>query len=177
MLLNSSKLFTQVELVKDNEVKDPVYTGSSLEYKAILTKFEEYFETKTFSDFTFVCSDGVEVPAHRMILAMSSDVMKAKLKIDLDEVRTVKANIRDIDGATMTEVLRFLYTNKIKNIKGRESKLLFSAEKYELNDLKKHCVDLMAKNLCIENAFEYLMLSEQYGLKYLERCSAIFIKL
>lgn len=164
----------QVELVRDDEAKDPDNEIHSPAYDSILTKFGEYFETKTFCDFTFVCSDGVEIPAHRMILAMNSGVMKTKL--DMDEVKDTKVNIKDIDGQTMTEVLRFLYTKKINNIKELAPKLLYSAEKYELDNLRKYVVDAMVENLCIENCLEYFILSEQYEFKYLQKSSAMFIK-
>ena len=110
-----------------------------------------------------------------MILAINSGVMKAKL--DIDETKAFKAHIKDIDGETMTEILRFLYTKKVNNIKEIAPKLLYGAEKYELEDLKKYCVDLMTDNLCIENALEYFIMSEQHGLKYLQNSSAMFIKL
>ncbi|XP_070509694.1 speckle-type POZ protein B-like [Chironomus tepperi] len=171
------KLGLKVELIQDNETDNIDCEEQSPEYGAIMTKIEEYFDTKCFYDYTFFCSDGVEVQAHRMILAMNSDVMKARFLLNIDETEYSTALIKDIDGETMNEITRFLYTKKIKNIIGLESRLLYGAEKYELEDLKNHCVDLMTKNLCIENALDYLILSVQYELIHLQKSSAMFIKL
>lgn len=85
--------------------------------------------------------------------------------------------VADIDGPTMKEILRFVYTQEVQNLKTLASKLLYGAHKYEIYDLMMICAAEMIKNLTIENALDYFILAEKYGLKALLVHSATFIKL
>jgi len=147
--------------------------GSECHYLPI---FEDCFESKSFSDFKFVCSDGIEISAHRLILAAFSPVMKRMLEIDMIEANSGIANLTDIDGETMIEILRFMYTQDVENIKNLAPKLLYGAKKYELEKLEELCVLSMMKNLSKENAIEYFLLADQYDLPGLLEHAAKLIK-
>ncbi|CAG9807521.1 unnamed protein product [Chironomus riparius] len=56
------------------------------------------------------------------------------------------------------------------------SKLLYGAEKYGLDKLKKICVDSMVENLSVENALEYFVLADRYNATYMLEMAALFIK-
>ena len=137
---------------------------------------KEYFTTKTFSDFTIKCSDGEKIPAHKFILAAFSSVMKTMINSNMIESESNTVNITDIDEETMTEILRFIYTREVNNIKELAVKLLYGAEKYELERLKKLCAASMIENLSVENALDYFILADQYDLQGLLEHSAVFIK-
>ena len=139
--------------------------------------FEDCFETKSFSDFKFVCSDGIEISAHRFILAAFSPVLKAMLETDMIESKTNIANVSDIDGETMTEILRYIYIHEVNDLEGMAPKLLYGAKKYDLDDLKDLCVTSMKENLSTENAIEYFLLADQYDMEDLLECTGKFIKL
>ena len=138
---------------------------------------KEYFATKSLSDFTFVCSDDVEILAHRFILAAFSPVLKEIFKPKIFPTKINKIIINDIDGETMTEILRFIYTQEVNNIKELAPKLLHGADKYELDKLKKLCIAAMIESLSIENALDYFLLADVYDIKVLLERSAMFIKL
>lgn len=85
--------------------------------------------------------------------------------------------VHDIDSGTMTEIMRFIYTGKVKNIENIIPMLIYGAVKYELEELKEFCVAAMIKKLSVENAVDYFLLACQYGVKdLLDHCSQ-FIKL
>lgn len=152
---------------------DALSCGSECRYLSI---FEDCFESKTFSDFKFVCSDGIEISAHRLILAAISPVMKRMLEIDMTEANSGVANLTDIDGETMIEILRFIYTQDVENIEELAPKLIYGAKKYELEKLEELCVSFMMKNLSKENAIEYFLLADLYDLQWLLEYAAKFIK-
>ena len=160
-----------MELTKKKESGNAKCTTDSQDLKIN----KKYFATKSLSDFKLVCSDGVEIPVHRYILAGFSSVLKTIFEIKT-ETRRNTMNIMDIDGETMTEILRFIYTREVNNIKQLAPKLLYGADKYELDNLKKLCASAMIENLSVENALEYFLLADQYNLKALLFRSAMVIK-
>lgn len=56
---------------KKNELEDHVPTGPVL--KGVASAYSKLLFSEDFSDITFKCSDGVSVPAHKNILAASSE--------------------------------------------------------------------------------------------------------
>lgn len=134
--------------------------------------FQEYFESKAYSDLTLVCRDGIEIPAHRFALAAFSPVFKKMFDVESNLI--IKVN--DIDGCIMTEILRYIYTEEVNDIGINAAKLLYGSEKYELNGLKDLCEAEMIKNTSVDNAVDYLVLADQYNLKDLLHHCIEFVK-
>jgi speckle-type POZ protein len=109
-----------------------------------------------------VCSDGKEIPTHRFVLVAHSPVMYKMLMAPMLESKTHTAKLDDIDGETMLEVLRFLYTGKVEDVDFLAPSLLYCAEKYELKDLKNYAATSMSKNLTLDNVLEYFTLADRY---------------
>ncbi|XP_070507573.1 speckle-type POZ protein-like [Chironomus tepperi] len=137
-----------------------------------LAIYKDYFETKLYSDLTFVCSDNIEIKAHRFALAPASPILR-KL-IDIEPSSIIKIN--DIDGENLTEIFRYIYTKGVVGIDQFAPKLIYGAEKYGLDELKKVCVLTMIKNLSVKNVVDYFLLADQHGIEdLLDRC-IVFIK-
>lgn len=136
---------------------------------------KDLFETKLFSDTIIVCADDVKIRAHRFILSAFSPVIKAMLSIEDSTVHIFE--IRDISGAVMTEILRFMYTQKLLDVHTLLPKILYGAEKYKIVNLKESCVIKMMENLSVTNAFEYFFSADQFGIKDLRDDCIMFIKL
>lgn len=141
-----------------------------------LTMCKEHFHTKAYSDFKLICSDGTEFPVHRFILSAFSPVMKAMFDTEMAEAKHGISYIEDINGETMVEILRFIYTQEVRNMKDLAVNLLYGAEKYDLKKLKHLCADSMKKNFSRHNAIEYLFVAEQYNLKDLFNYAVKYIK-
>jgi speckle-type POZ protein len=132
---------------------------------------KRFFDSKDMSDVTFICSDEKEIPAHRYILAARSSVFHRMLTTDMMEKDLNKIEVDDIDSATMHELLRYIYTHKVKNIDQLAAKLLYAAEKYDLPELKSFCAAQMIKQLSSENVFESLVLADRLNEhKMLRKC-------
>jgi hypothetical protein len=86
---------------------------------------------------------------------------------EMEEARTSQAKIKDIDGEVMLEMVRFMYTGKVENIKDHAKDLLYAAEKYELKDLKKECLESLNLNLELDNVPQTLVLADRYNAKIL----------
>lgn len=116
----------------------------------------------------------IKVPAHRFAIAASSPVWMKMIEF-VPDIKKIK--IDGIDSATMTEIMRFIYTEKVNDIENMASKLIYGAQKYELNDLKKFCIASMINNLSIKNAVDCFLMAEQHDYKDLLESCINFIKM
>lgn len=113
------------------------------------------FVTKCYTDITIVCSDATKLEAHRNVLARSTVFAK------LFEEESNEIRFNDVDGATMQELLRFIYTNEVQNFDTLTEKLFYCAKKFNLPDMKLMCVQKFVCGLSLRNIFEQLRLAER----------------
>jgi hypothetical protein len=134
-----------------------------------------YFNSDVFSDFKIICSDDKEVPIHRCIMATQSKVFDKMLRANND-AKTLKIN--DFDGDTMTEMLRFIYTGKIKKIDySQASKVINAAREFGVRDVIYLCVSNMENQLTLKNVFAILSLAIKYKDSYVEEKCLEFISM
>ena len=53
----------------------------------------------------------------------------------MSEAKTGVVVLQDIEGKTMEKMLEFIYTGKIEEIDNQLERLLYAADKYEVQDL------------------------------------------
>lgn len=119
------------------------------------------------------------IPAHKLILSISSAVFKAMFfgagsqmeavsntvaaatggSNEKSTSTTTTIRITDVDAATFKSMLRYIYTDDLEAI-GPDSVmgLLYCAKKYAVTSLERKCVEFLNCNLRADNAF---MLLEQ----------------
>lgn len=141
-----------------------------------LRPFENLLTTSLFTDFQIVCKDR-ELPVHRAILHTYSPVFATMLQNQMYEVNSNKVIVDDIEGSVMAKMLLFIYAGKVELRREVDKKLLYAADKYEVNDLKKILVDSMCLNLNMKNVFEILDLAGRYDEDKLLRNCITLIRL
>ena len=57
------------------------------------------------------------------------------LTSDMREAKTGVVVLQDIEGKTMEKLLEFIYTGKIEEMGDQLERLLYAADKYEVQDL------------------------------------------
>jgi speckle-type POZ protein len=127
-----------------------------------------FFNSGLFSDFLIICSDNVELPAHRCIMSGRNSVFEAMLQTNMIESQTKQLVLSDIDSPTMLEILRFIYTGKTENLDKLASSIYKAAHKYDLQKLKVSCASKLIRQLSKENVFDMLILARLYGEQELE---------
>ena len=76
------------------------------------------FNAGKFTDVTIVCQDqGKEFQCHKAILAGRSPVFEAMFSHSMKETQENKVTVEDIDADTFEEMLIFMYSGKVKNLK------------------------------------------------------------
>merc|ERR1712062_550903 len=107
------------------------------------------------SDIKIIC-DGKEFPCHKLLLSLRSSVFKAMFSSDLkisdaEDESTLK--IEDISAVTMTQFIKFLYTDELKS-DNIDVNLLIAANKYDLKRLVNICLIHLGSIIDATNVME-----------------------
>jgi speckle-type POZ protein len=136
------------------------------------------FEDESLADFELECNDGKTLKCHKFILAARSPVFRTMLSIDMKEAKEGFVDVLDFGSSVMKEVLRFVYRDDVGNIQHIARSLVFAAEKYELEKLKKICIESMIENLSKDNAIRSLLITEKIPgcEKLYEECVDVILR-
>jgi hypothetical protein len=130
----------------------------------------EYDHREHFQDFLLTCSDGVDIPIHRIMIVKYSKVFAAMLQIEMSESKRRKVKLEDINSKAMMEVLSYMYTEKV-NLKGFDlaADVHYAANKYQITKLEAICVREMIRQTTKENVLKAFKLSLLFEIDELER--------
>ena len=131
------------------------------------------YEDKEFADVTFTVN-GMEFRAHKNVLAMRSPVFQRMFTIDMIEKKTNRIDIVDMEQDVFKELLKYIYIGTASLDKyGFE--LIFAAERYDINDLKEECIQLINNNVTIDNCTKILLVADQLKIDSMETKAIEFI--
>ena len=107
------------------------------------------FTSPEFADVTFVV-EGVDVPAHRVVLATKSEYFRNMFFSSMQESSGNKIEMKDVAVDTFKNVLSFLYTGELDvGLDNSVLALYKAADMYRLEDLKAFCLKMVDKELSI----------------------------
>lgn len=132
------------------------------------------FDSSEFADVTLACN-GREFPCHKAILTSRSQVLAAMFQHDMRERKHNRVEVNDMDPEVMSEMLRFIYTDKVSNLENMAADLLAAADKYALDRLKVMCEEALCNNLSIDNVSEVLILADRHSAEQLKAQAIEFI--
>ncbi|KAE8750577.1 hypothetical protein FOCC_FOCC002557 [Frankliniella occidentalis] len=107
----------------------------------LLKSLDSFLLSGLMSDVK-LCTEGQEIPAHRIILAARSEFFKAKFKPEWDG-NTVDVNL---DLPILEEMLRYMYTGSFGDDVDLV-KLLIAADMYLVSDLREEVTERLKHNL------------------------------
>lgn len=122
--------------------------------------FVEMYNDQFLTDFVLKMNDGQEIQAHKAAVASRSPVFKQMLATNMKETKNGIVEIDDINLETMKHVLQWIYTNKVGNIDEIAGGLVYAAEKYGLEGLKRICIEKLIEELSTKNAIDTFKISE-----------------
>lgn len=137
--------------------------------------FAKLLDDKLFSDVLLIVADEV-FEAHRAILASVSSVFREELQRNV--INNGSKSILHIpytDAETFKEVLRFIYSGRVDNIKKVAKELFIAADRFEIKQLKSLCEEVLCRNLNTENAVDTLYIAENYKADSLREQASNFI--
>lgn len=120
---------------------------------------EELLHSGKHSDVTLTVQDK-EFNAHRVILGIRSPVFSAMMEHETKEKATGVVNIPDCNPDPFIDFLHFLYTGSTKKLNADNVLDLYTiADKYQVPELCKICVNYMKRSITLQNFCDILTLS------------------
>lgn len=147
-----------------------------------LLTFSTQKENSKFTDVEIVVKGKGTSPdpdvclfAHKAILAARSSVLQKMFEHNFKESATNTITVEDIDAQVFKELLTYVYTETVPNLKSLASPLLVAAEKYQLQRLKAVCEQHLSYSLQVDNAAQTLWLAHTYRADQLKKNTMKFI--
>ena len=127
----------------------------------LVEDMRKMFNSPLGSDLKLIASDGRELHAHKIILAMRSEAFRALLFGGMRESTQAEIQFPDIKYEVLSLVVEFLYTDTA-NITGDIVVGLFmAADQYQLGRLRALCEDFILQNISIENVCTIFQTADQ----------------
>lgn len=127
----------------------------------ILTDICSLYGDTQLSDFKFIV-EGQEFHIHKNILAARSPVFHKMFTGNFQEKKGKTSEIFDASKEAFSELMRFIYVGKIRDLEKHVEELLGLADRYEVSDLQKVCELKLMANLKDENAESIFQLAHRH---------------
>lgn len=150
-----------------NDSKD-----ASLPKSTLVENYASLFQNDQFADLTITVGSET-FRAHKAILAARSTVFAAMFQHDMQESQRNKVTIKDIQPKVFKEVLRFIYTDKVKGMMACE--LLEAADMYDLGRLKVMCEIALIEGITVGSVTKTLIMADLHRAKELKARAIQFI--
>uniref|UniRef100_A0A1B6DZ41 BTB domain-containing protein n=2 Tax=Clastoptera arizonana TaxID=38151 RepID=A0A1B6DZ41_9HEMI len=136
---------------------DPVYNWQATK-TTVKERFAFMFNNEILSDVQIIVgrdANQQRIPAHKFVLSVGSAVFDAMFNGTL-ATSADHIELPDVEPAAFLALLKFLYSDEVQI--GPETVLttLYTAKKYAVPALERHCVDFLKANLGSDNAFMLL---------------------
>jgi hypothetical protein len=158
-----------------------IFKGCSKEVCPIRTTkgLEKIYDSMKHSDVVFQTSDDEEVKAHKCVLCAMSDVFDAMFTHEMTERASGVIDASDLHSSVVKDLLRFMYCEStfkiLENSEGKEVELYYAAEKYQLNELKKICLNAINGRLDAFNVLDFLNFADTFTIKSPFSCCLLII--
>ena len=133
-------------------------------------------DNPAFADITLEC-EGVELKSHSFVLAARSPVFKRMLSQgDFLEQQTGRIKIKEMDVGILRQMIRFVYTDSVEIDEASVPALYYAADRYDIKNLIKFCLDRMLLHVDATSAAECYRLAHLRGHRELRKKSAKVIQ-
>ncbi|XP_037953330.1 kelch-like protein 5 [Teleopsis dalmanni] len=120
--------------------------------------------------------DNTSVPAHKIVLASSSDYFVAMFKTPMRESLENVVNIGDMKGETLSALINFCYTGGILICENNVDTILKAASLLQLNKVVNICSDFIGERMQPSNCLSIFCIAECLNTLDLMQKAECFIK-
>lgn len=128
----------------------------------------DFLIAQEYTDVNIVCNDQQVFKCHRLVLAVASEYFETMFYRCFKEKRDEEVFLRDVDGTTFKEILRFAYEGDVLIDDKNVFKLLSTAEALGLHFIENLCVQyLTERNIPMCDAiqiFLFACITQNYTL-------------
>jgi hypothetical protein len=150
---------------------------------SLFSTLESLLFSDVLSDMNFVCSDGECIPAHKCILAASSDYFKAAFTGSWSENKHVTTQLEwrtSHSSKLLKAVLKFIYTGDssdlLQSLRDVPLEVISVATEYGFSDLVKKLERELCSIISTGTIKAILLTSRLYELHELEKACYDFVK-
>lgn len=121
-------------------------------------RFAFMFNNEILCDVHFIVGRDIQqqrIPAHKFVLSVGSAVFDAMFNGTL-ATKADEIELPDVEPAAFLALLKFLYSDEVQIGPETVMTTLYTAKKYAVPALERHCVDFLKRNLGSDNAFMLL---------------------
>ncbi|CAL9176315.1 unnamed protein product [Musa hybrid cultivar] len=136
---------------------------------------EQYVNSSTLSDVTFLVEGCKCFYAHRIALLASSDAFRAMFDGGYREKDARDIENPNIRWEVFELMMRFIYTGSVEITTDIAQDLLRAADQYLLEGLKRLCEYAIAQEVCVDNVSSMYELSEAFHAMSLRHNCVMFI--
>lgn len=131
-------------------------------------------ENGKFSDLIIEC-EGKQFNVHKNILAARSSTFAKIFEDGTIKSHETNYKITEVRCKIMRQILQFIYTERVNIESDMAYELLIAAHRYQLQDLKLNCQEVLSENLNIGNVAHIHVLAEDNDAKWLKEKTMNFI--
>ena len=146
---------------------------SDVPESTLTAELEDYVNSDKFSDISLVV-EGKAIPAHKVFLCRSK-YFSAMFSHNMKESASTEVRLSNISYNSMLTVLKYLYTDQVEVTLDNAQELLFAADMFCIERLKKLCEQKILDSIDVENAASILEASDAHGASNLREASLRFI--
>ncbi|XP_050428945.1 kelch-like protein diablo [Adelges cooleyi] len=122
--------------------------------------FYIFLKDKEFCDVTLVTDEGLQIAAHKIILASASRVFYTMFNGHFKERNENEILLKDMDFKILESIVNFIYTFKIDIKENNFEKLLMAAEMYDISGIRELCFKYIKENINLTNCVSIMKISE-----------------
>ena len=120
--------------------------------------------------------EGRQLATHRCVLAASSQFFYTMFSSGMKESNETLLKLHSVSFDSMSLILDYFYTREIVISDDNVLELLNTASFLLVTPVKKACIQILNKQLSIENCFSILQVAEQFGASELVKRASNYIK-
>ena len=113
-------------------------------------RMKEMRLTRMFCDVTLVAGN-VEIPAHNIILASSSDYFWSMFTIEWKEKESSRITIKDVEPGILTLLVEYCYTRKIVITEDNVGNIFIASKMLLFKEVTETCSQFMKNNIQPDN--------------------------
>jgi hypothetical protein len=138
--------------------------------KNALKQLTELYVQQNNCDVQFNLQDDQHIGGHSHILGARSPVFAAMFQHEMKETKTGQVSIQDIQPDIFKQLLHYIYSGRLSILltETTAQRLFEAADKYDIGDLKKECVDFLLLCIRVDNVINLMAWANIHSVEELK---------
>ena len=144
--------------------------------KTALKQLTELYVQQNQCDVQFYFEGGEKIGGHVYILSARSSVFAAMFHNDMQESKTGKVDIKDVQPEIFKQLLHYIYSGRISTplTEYTARPLFVAADKYDVEDLRNECILFLLSSIRIDNAISLMVWANLHSVDELKNAALTF---